>query len=70
MLLKEIIQELIFLLVMQLLLQALVIVYDPNWYPNMGGSHHMTQIPWIWWKDIDYAAIEKVIFYNDLGLSI
>ena len=45
-------------------------IYDPNWYPDFGATHHMTPDPMNLMDKMDYAGSEKLIVGNGLGMSI
>ena len=45
-------------------------IYDLNWYPDSGATHHMTLDPHNLMEKTDYGGSERVIIGNGSGLQI
>ena len=45
-------------------------MYDPNWYPDLGATHHMTLDPLNLMEKADYGGSKRVVVGNGSSLQI
>ena len=45
-------------------------IYDLNWYPDLGATHHMTLDPLNLMEKVSYGGSNKVIVGSGSGLHI